>query len=454
MANLVKAPDGGASDVVLRDDIPVTVETDDRVYTRMGWFIVLAGVVGFLVWAFTAPLDKGVPMSGFVAKESNRKAIQVLSGGTVAEILVRDGDTVKAGQVLVRMNDVQVTSAQAMTRAQYFSARATEARLLAELRGEKSVPFPATLEEFRADKEVAQSVALQNELLASRQMALQSELAAVQENIAGLNAQTRGLEESRDAKKAQLAILKEQMDNSRDLASEGYIPRTRLLDLERTYAQISGAISEDIGNIARARRQVLELNLRSAQRRQEYQKEVRTQLTDVQKEAEALQARLVGQNFDVANVEVRSPVDGVVVGSSVFTKGGVVSPGAHMMEIVPAQDALVVEGQLPVNLVDKVRPGLPTELIFSAFNTNQTPHIPGELVQIAADRTVDEKSGAAYYKVRARVTPEGARLIAQRKLEIVSGMPVELFVKTGERTMMSYLMKPIVDRAHSALSED
>jgi len=454
MANIVKAPNSGASDVVTHDVSPITVETDDRVYTRMGWFIVLAGVVGFLIWAFTAPLDKGVPMSGFVATESNRKAIQVQNGGTVAEILVRDGDVVKAGQVLVRMNDVQVTSAQAMSRAQYFSARAAEARLLAELRGDKTVPFPAALEEFRDDKDVAQSVALQNQLLASRQLALQNELAAVQENIAGLTAQTKGLEESRDSKKAQLDILKEQLENSRDLAKEGYIPRSRLLDLERTYAQIGGAISEDIGNIARGRRQVMELNLRAAQRRQEYQKEVRTQLTDVQKEAEALQARLVGQNFDVASVEVKSPVDGVVVGSSIFTKGGVVSPGAHMMEIVPAQDALIVEGQLPVNLVDKVRPGLPTELIFSAFNTNHTPHIPGQLVQIAADRTVDEKSGAAFYKVRAKVTPEGARLIAEKKLEIVSGMPVELFVKTGERTMMSYLMKPIVDRAHSALSED
>ena len=454
MANIVKAPNSGASDVVTHDVSPITVETDDRVYTRMGWFIVLAGVVGFLIWAFTAPLDKGVPMSGFVATESNRKAIQVQNGGTVAENLVRDGDVVKAGQVLVRMNDVQVTSAQAMSRAQYFSARAAEARLLAELRGDKTVPFPAALEEFRDDKDVAQSVALQNQLLASRQLALQNELAAVQENIAGLTAQTKGLEESRDSKKAQLDILKEQLENSRDLAKEGYIPRSRLLDLERTYAQIGGAISEDIGNIARGRRQVMELNLRAAQRRQEYQKEVRTQLTDVQKEAEALQARLVGQNFDVASVEVKSPVDGVVVGSSIFTKGGVVSPGAHMMEIVPAQDALIVEGQLPVNLVDKVRPGLPTELIFSAFNTNHTPHIPGQLVQIAADRTVDEKSGAAFYKVRAKVTPEGARLIAEKKLEIVSGMPVELFVKTGERTMMSYLMKPIVDRAHSALSED
>lgn len=454
MVNIVKAPNKGPSDVVSHDVSPITVETDDRAYARLGWFIVLAGVLGFLVWAFTAPLDKGVPLSGFVVAESNRKAIQLQSGGTVAEILVRDGDMVKAGQVLVRMNDVQVKSNAAVTRTQYFTTRAAEARLQAELSGAKSMAFPPALEEFRGDPEVQQAVALQGQLLTSRQLALQNELAAFVENIEGLKAQAQGVEESRAAKKAQLDILKEQLDNSRDLAREGYIPRSRLLDLERTYAQIGGAISEDIGNIARARRQVMEQDLRRAQRLQEYQKEVRTQLTDMRKEADALQARLVGQNYDVANVEVKSPVDGIVVGSAIFTKGAVVSPGAGMMEIVPVQDALVVEGQLPVNLVDKVYPGLPTELIFSAFNVNKTPHIPGQLMQIAADRTVEERTGNAFYKVRAKVSPEGLKMIAEQKLEIVPGMPVEMFVKTGERTMMSYLMKPIMDRAHSALSED
>jgi protease secretion system membrane fusion protein len=276
----------------------------------------------------------------------------------------------------------------------------------------------------------------------------------VDENIAGLTAQVQGLDESRESKKAQLGFLKEQLDNSRDLAKEGYIPRSRLLDLERTYAQINGAISEDVGNIARARRQIAELKLRRVQRAQDYQKEVRTQLSEAHKEAEALAGRLKGQQYEVASVEVKSPADGVVVGSNIFTKGGVVSPGTKLMEIVPSDDALVVEGQLPVNLVDRVHHGLPVELIFSAFNTNKTPHIPGEIIQVAADRTVDERNGTAFYKVRARVTKEGAKLIAEKKLDVVPGMPVELFVKTGERTMMSYLLKPIFDRAKTSMTEE
>jgi protease secretion system membrane fusion protein len=153
-------------------------------------------------------------------------------------------------------------------------------------------------------------------------------------------------------------------------------------------------------------------------------------------------------------VDVRAPADGVVVGLAVFTNGGVVPPGFKMMDIVPSGDALVVEGQLPVNLVDKVQPGLPTELIFSAFNMNKTPHIEGEVVQVSADRSVDEQSGMPYYKVRVKVTPEGARKIAAHKLNIIPGMPVDLFVKTGERTMMNYLLKPIIDRAQSAIGED
>jgi protease secretion system membrane fusion protein len=301
---------------------------------------------------------------------------------------------------------------------------------------------------------VASTLLSQEQLMHARQAALRNELASADENIAGISAQAKGVEESRDSKKEQLTILKEQLDSSADLAKEGYIARNRYLDIQRTYSQIGGSISEDVGNIARSRRQVLELTARKQQREQEYQKELRTSLADTQKEADALEGRLQGQNFDLANTDVKSPVDGVVIGSSVFTRGGVVSPGVKMMEIVPSDDSLVVEGQLPVNLVDKVRAGLPVELIFAAFNSNKTPHIPGVLVTVGADRIVEERTGVPYYKVRAKVTPEGLKLIAAKKMDVIPGMPVELFVKTGERTMMSYLLKPVFDRSKMSMSED
>jgi protease secretion system membrane fusion protein len=443
-----------ATEVITHDVSPLTVNTDAGAYSKLGWLVVLLGVGGFILWATLAPLDKGVPLQGLVAKETNRKTIQHLGGGSIEEILVKDGDVVKAGQVLVRMNNVTVNSQVETSLAQYIAARASEARLLAERDGAKAVAFPPALQAYKDDPRVITAVSLQNQLFSSRRSALQNELSAMDENIAGLKMQIQGVDESRESKKAQLAILKEQLDNMRELAKDGYVARSRLLELERTNAQLSGAMSEDIGNIGRSRRQVMEITLRHAQREQEYQREVRTSLSDVQREAESLMSRIDGQKFELANSEVKAPVDGVVVNMNVFTKGGVVGPGMKLMEIVPTDDPLVVEGQLAINLIDKVHPGLKVDFNFSAFNANKTPHIPGVLTQVSADRTVDERTGNSFYKVRAVVAPEGAKLIAQKHLVIQPGMPVDMFVKTGERTMMSYLLKPVFDRAHSALTEE
>jgi membrane fusion protein, protease secretion system len=443
-----------AAEVIAHDVTPLEVNTDARPYSRLGWLIVLAGVGGFLLWALMAPLDKGVPLTGTVAKESNRKAVQYQQGGTIQEILVKDGDVVKAGQTVVRMNPVVAKSAFEITDGQYLTARATQARLEAERDGRKPIAFPPDLEQRRNDPRAAELMALQSQLLLSRTSSLQSELSGMDESITGLKVQIKGLEESRDSKKEQIKLLKEQLDGMRDLAKEGYVARNRMLELERTYAQLQGAISEDIGNIGRARSQVIELMLRKSQRTQDYQKEVRTQLADTQKEADALGARLEAQKYDLANVEVKAPVAGTVVGLAVFTNGGVVNPGFKMMDIVPSDDPLIVEGQLPVNLIDKVHDGLKVELIFAAFNTNRTPHIEGEVETVSADRSVDERTGAPYYKVRVKVTPTGQKMIAAHKLNIIPGMPVELFVNTGERTMMNYLLKPVFDRAHSSMSEE
>lgn len=441
-----------ATDVVSHDVHAVEVETDPSKHARLGWLIVLLGVGGFLLWAMFAPLDKGVPVSGTVTVSSNRKVIQHQTGGTIEDILVKEGDVVKAGQTLVRMNDVQVKANAEMTRVQYFTARAAEARLTAERDGKKSISFPAELENAKNDTRVANNISLQTQLFTSRQSSLQSELAGVDETIAGLKAQMSGLQEALVSQKQQQVFLKEQLEGMRDLAKEGYVARNRLLDLERTYAQINGGIAENIGNIGRAQRQIAELNLRRLQRQQDYQKEVRTQLSDVQREAEALSNRLTGQDYDLANVLVKAPVDGTVVALNVFTRGGVIPSGFRMMDLVPADDPLIVDGQVPTHLIDKVHKDLEVELIFAAFNQNETPHVSGIVTQVSADRLVDEKTGMPYYKMQAKVTAEGKKQL--KDLQVRPGMPVEVFIKTGERTMMSYLLKPIFDRAATALTEE
>lgn len=431
---------------------PVSVDTDETSHARLGWLIVLIGVGGFLLWATLAPLDKGVPLSGSVIVSTNRKAVQHQTGGIIDEILVREGEKVLAGQHLVKMNDVQVKAQAEITRAQLISARAVEARLIAERDNRNTIDFPVYLLENQHDPRVAEVVALQNQLFTSRQSALKHDLAAINENIAGLKGQLSGLNAARSSKQQQQGFLQEQLENMRALASEGFVPRNRVLELERTRAQLIGEMSEDAGNIGRIQRQIAELELRRVQRVEEYQGEVRQQLTDIQREAQGLQSRLIAQDFELNNALVKAPADGFVVGISVFTEGGVVAPGARMMDIVPSEDVLVVEGQIPVHLIDRVHPGLDVDLIFSAFNQNKTPHILGEVTQVSADRLTDEQTGIPYYTMKAQVKPESMALLT--KHQIRAGMPVEIFVKTGERSLMNYLLKPILDRIHTSLSED
>lgn len=440
-----------SNSMMLYETRPVTVNTDTRVYTRTGWLVVIAGFGGFLLWASLAPLDKGVPLSGTVIVQTNKKAIQHPTGGTVEEILVEEGDIVKAGDVLVRLNNVQAKANADTTRVQYFTARAAEARLLSERDGKRLINFPDELQKIEDDPRISSYISMQKQLFLSRQSALSNELASIDENISGLIIQGQGLEEAQESKKQQLGYIQEQLDGMRRLTSEGFIARHRLLDLEQTYAQINAGISQDAGNIGHIQRQVSELRFQKLQRQQEYQKEVRAQLFDAQKEADTLSSKLAGLDYDLANVVVKAPVDGTIVGINVFTNGGVVAPGFVMMDIVPSNDLLIIEGQLPVHLVDKVRPELPVDLIFSAFNQNTTPHVPGIVSSISADRLVDEKTGQPYYKLYARVAPQGMELI--NSLRVRPGMPVDMFIKTGERTMMNYLLKPIYDHMRMSMSE-
>lgn len=428
------------------------VKTDYTALIRFGWWLVLGGLGGFLLWASLAPLDKGVPLSGTVTVETNRKAVQHEAGGTVEAILVKDGDAVRAGDVLVRMNGVHATAEAEMTRVQYFIARATEARLLAERDGARSVRAPRELAGRHDDQRIADTLALQQQLLASRRAALQNELASIDENIAGLELQNDGLNESRRSKQQQLGLIQEQLDSLRSLAKQGFAARNQLLEAEQYFAQVNADIAQDIGNLGRGTRQVAELRLKRRQRIEEYQKEVRTQLSEVQKEAATLGSRLAELDHDLKNIQIKAPVDGTVIGMNVFTRGAVVAPGFRLMDIVPRNDSLIVEGRLPVHLVDKVGPGLDVELIFSAFNQNRTPRIPGVVTQVSADRLVDERNGEPYYKLLAKASPEGVAKI--RPLNVRAGMPVDLFVKTGERTMMDYLLRPIIDRFRMSMTEE
>ncbi|NNB58683.1 HlyD family type I secretion periplasmic adaptor subunit [Pseudomonas fragi] len=428
------------------------LQLDDTRYSRLGWLLMLGGFLGFLGWAALAPLDKGVAVSGKVMVSGHRKVVQHPSGGIVERIDVRDGEKVAAGQVLIRLKETPLLGQAQSLRSQFYGSLASEARLNAERDGVASVSFPVELTAMAAEPEVASNLALQRQLFDSRRQALLLDQQGIDESIAGAEAQLRGVRDSQASKVLQRTALTEQLQGLRELAREGYIPRNRLLDSERVYAQVLGSISEDYGRIGQLQRQVLEMRLKIRQLAEEYQKEVRTQLADTRVRTEDLRNRLASAEFELANSQLRAPVAGIVVGLDVFTEGGVIKPGQALMEIVPQGEPLLVEARVPVELADKVHAGLPVELMFSAFSQSTTPRVAGEVTLVSADRQVDERTDEPYYTLRAQVSEAGMAQLAG--LQIRPGMPVEAFVRTGERSMLNYLFKPLLDRTHMALVEE
>ncbi|TEA69611.1 HlyD family type I secretion periplasmic adaptor subunit [Allopusillimonas ginsengisoli] len=425
---------------------------DARRYARKGWLIVLVGFVGFMVWASFAPLDKGVPLNGTVVVSGHRKVVEHPTGGIIDRIHVQDGDHVQAGQVLVSMNTTFAQTQVEMVRAQLAATRVIEARLIAERDNADDIDFSGVLSQGEPDDEINALMALQQQLFISRKLALEKELATIAESVHGLKAGLAGLQQSYKSKQSQRAILAEQLKGMNALADEGYYPRNRLLDTRRMHAEVGGQIASDEGTMGRVSSQIAELEMRASLRKHEFQKEVRALLSDSRRETQQLVSKLRALEFDLANTQVKSPATGTVIGLEVFTEGGVVAAGAKLMQVLPDGEPMEVQGQIPVNLIDKVQMDLEVELLFTAFNQSNTPRIPAQVFLVAPDRLLDEHTGMPYYNVKARVTPEGMDIL--KGYQVRPGMPVQLFIKTGERTMMNYLVKPILDRTHMALTEE
>lgn len=424
---------------------------NERSFLRWGMWLVIVGFGGFLCWASFAPLDRGVPVSGSVVVTGNRKAVQHPGGGVIAQLRVHDGDKVQAGQVLAVMNTVNTQTRRDALQSQLRSLQLQMARLRAERTGESDLALPPDLMAVRDEPEVVEQLTLQRQLLLNRRAALRSELAAIDEGVAGTQALLAGMQSLLRSKQQQKQLLNEQLSGIRGLAAKGYVARNQLLSMEGQLASVEGEIAETHGSIGRLQRQIIELRLQAQQRRDEYSKEVNSQLADGQAQLAALKNQLEKAQADLHDTQIRAPVTGTVVGMAVFTEGGVIQAGQQLMEIVPEDSPMEVEARVPVELIDKVHPALPVELLFSAFDQSTTPRVAGEVTMVGADRLVDAQTGKPYYALRVKVTREGMDQL--QGLTIRPGMPVEGFIRTGERTLMNYLLKPLTDRLHLALTE-
>ena len=431
-------------------------ERSVQFFTRAGWLLTLVGAGSFFLWASLAPLDQGIAVQGTVVVSGKRKAVQSLDSGVVSRILVTEGQAVKEGEPLFRLDQTQVEADVQSLRAQYRMAWASLARWQSERDNLSEVNFPAELiaagHGQDPDPRLAMVLEGQRQLFSSRRQALAREQAGLQASIEGAGAQLAGMRRARSDLLAQADSLRQQLSNLQPLAQNGFIPRNRLLEYERQLSQIQQEMAQNAGETGRIEQGIVESRLRLQQQREEYQKEVRTQWADAQVKTLTLEQQLASAGFSLQHSEILAPADGIAVNLGVHTEGAVVRAGQTLLEIVPQGTRLEVEGRLPVNLIDKVGSHLPVDILFTAFNQNSTPRVTGEVSLISADQLENEKTGQPYYVLRTSVSD--AVMEKLNGLVIKPGMPAEMFVRTGERSLLNYLFKPLLDRAGSALTEE
>lgn len=425
--------------------------SDTRRPMLLGILVVVLGLGGFFGWAAFAPLDQGVPTQGTVVVESKRKAVQHPTGGVVRELLVREGDQVKAGQVLLRLEPAAARAARESTDAQYLIARASESRLLAEQRGAAQIDFHSSLLERASEPAVSLLLTAQRQLFQARRQALANELAAMRENIAGLETQLQGVEQIQRERQQQIALYESEVKSLAPLVEEGLYARNRHQELRRQLAMSYASRAEDIATAGRLRNQIAETRLRIAQRQQEYRKEVEAQLSDAAREARTQAERLVALSEELARTEVRAPAEGMVVGLQAHTVGGVIGPGAVIMEIVPEGETLLIETQIPPHLIKNIHAGMDAQLRFSALDPRHTPVVWGKLVTVSADLLYTQRDNIPYYLARIEVPSKALADLGYRNVQ--PGMPVDVITITGERTMLNYVLKPLIDRFSRGLKE-
>lgn len=419
---------------------------------RFGLWALGLGFGGFLLWAGLAPLDEGVPGQGMISIDTKRKTVQHLSGGLIKEVLVGEGDLVQEGQLLVRLDEAVARANFEAARQRYVGLRAMQDRLQAEQRALRKIVFHPDVLQAASDPQIREVILTQEQLFGSRRAALQADLQSTRESIEGQQALIQSYQSMLVSRKSQQALLQEELNNTRSLVKEGYAPRNRQLELERMVAEASAGMAELLGNTTRAQRAVAELQQRAIARQQEYRKEVETQLADVSREVPGDAEKYRATQDDLNRIEIRSPATGQVVGLAFQTVGGVVGPGQKLMDIVPEDQALLIEARVPPHLIDRVSKDLPVDVRFSSFAHTPQLVVPGKVASVSADVLIDQQTGAAYYLARVAVTTEGYKTLGKRQLQ--PGMPVEVIFITGERSMLTYLLKPLTKRLAASMKEE
>jgi protease secretion system membrane fusion protein len=378
--------------------------------------------------------------------------VQHLAGGIVQAVLVREGQTVQAGDLLLRLDDAPASANREAVRQRYLALRAHESRLRAEQAGASRITWHADLAAADASAEAQGHQRAQQDLFSARRQALAAELQAIEESLQAQRGLLDTAQRVAASRQQQLQLVRDELQHLRTLVAEGYAPRNRQLELERQEAEALALISELQGQQARARSAMAELAQRAAQRKSEERRDSSQQLAEVLRDVQAEAERLRAVQADLGRTELRAPVSGQVVGLAVQTPGTVVEPARTLMSIVPADEALVIDTQVPPHFIDRVQPGQAVDARFQSFAHTPQLVVAARVQSVSADRLVDPATQQAYYLARVVVTAEGRQLLGERRLQ--PGMPAEVVFKTGERTLLTYWLAPLTKRLASAMKEE
>jgi HlyD family type I secretion membrane fusion protein len=418
---------------------------------RSGLLAVAVFVGGFGSWAALAPLSSAAVAPGTIIVETVKKKVQHLEGGIIAELLVREGDSVTAGQVLVRLDDLEAKALRDLLQAQQTALKAQQARLAAERDNLDALVFPEELETKRGDRKVAEVLIGQERIFASSRDALRGEVDVLGQRIAQLHAQIDASDAQRAAGFLQSSLIAEEAAAVRAMVDKGLERKPRLLALERNAAYLAGEQGEHAGRIAEARESIAGAQLEILNARRNRVEKAALELREVETQLAQVEERLAEASAKLSRRDVVAPQDGTVLDLRYHTVGGVVPPGGDIMDIVPVNERLIVEARLSPIDIDIVHAGLPAKIMLSAYKGRTTPQINGRVLQVSADALMDEQTRQSYFL--ARIEVDAGELGKLEHVQLSPGMPAETFIETGAHTFLEYLMQPLTDSFRRAFRE-
>ena len=413
--------------------------------------VALVLVIGVGGWAATAVISGAVVASGSIVVDSNVKKVQHLTGGIVGELRVRDGDRVRAGDIVVRLDETVTRANLAIVTKGLDELTARKARLESERDGSDTIIFPAQLLSGAGDPDRAAAMDSERKLFNLRRTARNGQKAQLRERIAQFQEEITGLIAQQDSKAKEIALLERELAGVRELWKQNLVQLTRLTALEREAARLDGERGQLIAAAAQAKGKIAETTLQILQIDQDIASDVAKELREVDGKIGEFIERKVTAEDQLKRTDIRAPQDGTVFQLAVHTIGGVITAGDPIMLIVPDADNLSVEVKVNPQDIDQLQLNQKAILRFTAFNVRTTPEIEGTVTRISADTSTDQRTGQSYYTVRIAMAADQVERLGDVKL--LPGMPVEAFVQTGDRTMFSYLMKPLHDQFVRAFRE-